>query len=198
MESLAYTLLAQRYIVPVHAACVDRDGAGILLCGSACAGKSTLAYACARAGWTYVTDDCVFLLADSPGSAAIGRCSHIRFRPDAPMLFPELAGSLARVRPNGRLSLELPMSAFPQIRTAHQSHLRAMVFLERASGEAGTERVSAEDATERLLAEMPSYGPAVNAVHERTVRRLADAAAFRLRYETPDQAIALLDGLPLQ
>ena len=43
VESLAYTLLAQRYVVPVHAACIARDGAGLLLCGSSAAGKSTLA-----------------------------------------------------------------------------------------------------------------------------------------------------------
>ena len=197
VESLAYTLLAQRYVVPVHAACIAQDGAGVLLCGSAAAGKSTLAYAAARAGWTYVTDDCVFLLADSPDGAAIGRCRHIRFRPDAPRIFPELAGSLARVRPNGRLSLELPMSAFREIRTTDRADLRAMVFLERHGPPADhAEPVSSSEATARLLAEMPSYGPEVNAVHERTVRRLAGTAAFRLRYQTLDQALRLLDGLP--
>jgi hypothetical protein len=198
VESLAYTLLAQRHVVPVHAACIARDRAGILLCGSACAGKTTLAYASARAGWTYVTDDCVFLLADSPGSAAIGRCLHIRFRPDAPEIFPELAGSLARVRPNGRLSLELPMSAFRGIRTADRAHLRAMVFLERQDGSPGLEPIGAGQAAERLLAEMPSYGPEVNAMHERTVRRLAEASAFKLRYRTVAEALRLLDGLPIR
>lgn len=199
VESLAYTLLAQRHVVPVHAACVARDGVGILLCGSSSAGKSTLAYACARAGWTYVTDDCVFLLADSPGGAAIGRCLHIRFRPDAPEIFPELAGSLARARPNGRLSLEVPMTSFPQIRTADRAPLHAVVFLERQSGAAAyVEPVAPAGATERLLAEMPSYGPEVNAMHERTVRRLAEAAAFRLCYQTLPEALQLLDSLPVR
>ena len=65
VESLAYLLLAQRYLVPVHAACVERNGTGVLLCGAAGAGKSTLTFACARAGWTCVTDDCTWLLPDS-------------------------------------------------------------------------------------------------------------------------------------
>jgi hypothetical protein len=198
VESLAYTLLAQRYVVPVHAACIARDGAGLLLCGSSAAGKSTLAYAAARAGWTYVTDDCVFLLADSPGRAAFGRCLHIRFRPDAAQIFPELAGSLARLRPNGRLSFELPMSAFPEIHTADRACLRAMVFLDREHDHTDVEPLGAKEAAARLLAEMPSYGPEVNAMHERTVLRLAESAAFRLRYRTLDDALRLLDGLTLR
>ena len=43
--------------VPVHGACVRAAGKGILLCGDSGEGKSTLAYAGAREGWTYVSDD---------------------------------------------------------------------------------------------------------------------------------------------
>ena len=65
LESMAYMLLTQRYVVSLHAACVASRGAGILLCGKSGAGKSTLSFACARAGFTYVSDDCTWLLAGS-------------------------------------------------------------------------------------------------------------------------------------
>ena len=41
LESMAYMLLTQRYVVSVHAACVEYGGAGILICGKSGAGKST-------------------------------------------------------------------------------------------------------------------------------------------------------------
>src|SRR5438067_890715 len=61
-ESMAYMLLTQRYLTGVHAACIARNGTGILLCGDSNAGKSTLAFACARAGFTYLADDCTWLV----------------------------------------------------------------------------------------------------------------------------------------
>src|SRR4029077_19439661 len=64
LETMVYMLLAQRYVVPVHAACVARDGSGVLLCGNSGAGKSTLSFACARAGWTFLTDESTWLLPD--------------------------------------------------------------------------------------------------------------------------------------
>jgi hypothetical protein len=64
LETMAYMLLAQRWVMPLHAACVARGETGVLLCGLSGAGKSTLAWACARAGWTYVTDDGTWLLTD--------------------------------------------------------------------------------------------------------------------------------------
>src|ERR1035437_4190626 len=64
LESSAMFHLANRCTTPVHAACVELDGRGVLLCGDSGAGKSTLAYACAQAGWTYITDDGSFLVND--------------------------------------------------------------------------------------------------------------------------------------
>lgn len=84
IESAAYLVLTQRYVVPIHAACIVRGGAGILLSGPSGAGKSTLSYACARAGWTFVSDDATWLLPDQAERLAIGRPRHARFRLAAP------------------------------------------------------------------------------------------------------------------
>jgi hypothetical protein len=195
VESLAYSLLAQRYVVPVHSACVARNGLGIMLCGRSGAGKSTLAYACARAGWTYVTDDCVFLLPDS-SRIAIGRCRQIRFRPDAPGLFPELAGFMVRARPNGKVSIEVPMGTFPELRTAERVPVGVLVFLDRAPGSTSRlQTLDREEAVERLMADMPSYGTEVNAMHDRMVWRLAEIPVFRMQYESLNDAIELLGQL---
>ncbi len=195
LEPLAYLLLAQSYTMPMHAACIACGGRGILLSGASGAGKSTLAFACARAGWTFVADDATCLLQESEDRVAIGKPHQARVRDDAPRLFPELEGYCTRARPKGKLSIEIPMEAFPQIQTALHCRIEAIVFLDRRSGTPRLEAATGEETTETLLAEMPSYGHQVRRRHERAVRRLLEAPAYRLRYERLEDAIALLDGL---
>jgi len=62
LEAMVYMLMSHEDVVLVHGACVVREGRGVLLCGASGAGKSTLAFACARAGWAYLTDDAAALL----------------------------------------------------------------------------------------------------------------------------------------
>jgi len=195
LESMVYTLLAQRYIVPMHAACVARNGSGVLLCGSSAAGKTTLSYACARAGWTYVADDCTWLLPDSHDRVAIGKAHMARFRDDAPRLFPELDGYVTRPFPNGKLTIEVPMADFPRIRTSRRSVIGCLVLLDRQNGAARLEKIPTDRALEHLLGDMPSYGEEVNAMYARTVGRLAEVPAYSLRYETTGDAIRLLSGV---
>ena len=113
LEAMAYLLLTQRYVVSVHAACVAYDGAGILICGKSGSGKSTLSFACARAGFTYVSDDSTWFLTGSEDRVAIGKPHQLRFRHDVARHFPELAGYIASAHPNGKLSIEVPTSLFP-------------------------------------------------------------------------------------
>ena len=196
LETMVYMLLAQHYVVPVHAACVARDGSGVLLCGWSGAGKSTLAFACARAGWTFLGDDSTWLLPEEDDGTAAGRPHLARFRDDAPRLFPELEGYVARARPNGKLSIEVPLSAFPRIRTAKRCRIASVVLLDRQDGGgAGAKAIPPSEVVERLIGDMPSYGDEVNARAERTVRRLLRVPAYRLTYSALDEAVALLSEL---
>ena len=198
LESMAYMLLTQRYVVSVHAACVARRGAGILICGKPAAGKSTLSFACARAGFTYVSDDCTWLLTGSEDRVAVGKPHQVRFRQDVARHFPELAGYLASARPNGKRSIEVPTSLFPAIRTAGRCPIHCLVFLDRETGgPARLEPVCSADAEGWLLGDMPSYGAEVNAQHEGTIHHLAGLPAWRLRYRALDDAVRLLSDLPI-
>jgi hypothetical protein len=196
LESMAYMLLTQRYVVSLHAACVAWDGAGILLCGESGCGKSTLSFACARAGFTYVSDDCTWLLLDSEDRLAIGKPHQFRFRHDVARHFPELAGHAPSAHPNGKLSIEVPASLFPAVRTLSRCSIHSLVFLDREStGPARVERLRAEDAVTALLADLPSYGAEVNAMHEKTIHHLATLPAWQLRYRTLDDAVRLLSEI---
>ena len=196
LESMVQACLEQRYFVAVHAACVASNETGVLLCGTSGAGKSTLAYACARAGWTYLGDESVQLLLDAEPGAALGKPHQVRFRPDARFLFPELHPYAATMRPNGKVSLEVPMCQLPQIRTALRCQIGCVVFLDRLPGKrARAEAVSEAEAVKALLRDKPFLGEELWARHEATVRRLTGVPTYRLEYDRLDQAVQLLCGL---
>jgi hypothetical protein len=195
VESLAYLMLALRYVVPLHAACVARDGSGILLCGESGAGKSTFSFACARAGWTYLSDDCTWLLAESKDRIALGRPHQMRLRDDGPLLFPELESYPTSARPSGKLTIEVPTAAFPQIQTASRCLIGGLVFLDRRGGAPRRETIPSSEAVDRLLCDLPTYGPEVDAMHERAVRSLQGLPAWLLHYESLEDGIRLLQEL---
>lgn len=196
LEAMGYVLIAQRYAVPVHAACVERQGSGVLLCGASTAGKSTLSFACARAGWTFVSDDATSLLPESVDPIAIGRPHRARFRTDAPRWFPELERFTERVRPNGKLSLEVPLEEFPEIRTASKCRVAALVALDRRAGiHARLEPTDAAKIAEQLLRDSSSYGEDVDRVREQTVQQLGKLPAYRLQYDALHDGVALLSRI---
>ncbi len=196
LETMVYMLLAQRYIVPVHAACVAREGLGVLLCGSSGAGKSTLAFACARAAWTFVGDDSTWLMPGMEDRTAIGRPHMARFREDAARHFPELEGYIARPHPNGKLTIEVPLSAFPHIQTASRCQVGCVVLLNRqVGGGVRAEPIPPSEIVERLIGDMPSYGDEVRALVERTAGKLLEVPAYRLTYSNLDDAVSALWGM---
>jgi hypothetical protein len=133
LDMSVLTVLQQRYLAPIHGALVDRNGKGIAFCGNSAAGKSTIAYACARAGWTYVADDATYLLQNSPRPYAVGNSHVIHFRAGARELFPELRGHVPYTRPNGKFGMETYTRDLP-ITTAPGTTIEHIVFLNRIEG----------------------------------------------------------------
>ena len=193
LEAMVYMLLSYSDVVLVHAACVARQGRGLLLCGSSGSGKSTLAYACARAGWTYLTDDSTVLLQDSRDGEARTKHNVFRFRPEAVTLFPELDGFKESIPPHGKPTVEVPASAFSGMATASRCRIACIVFLDRRrEGSALLRPLAAAEALGRLMHEMPDYGQGARHRQEETLASLAAAPAYELRYHAIADAIALL------
>jgi hypothetical protein len=84
-------LLKRRGFYPLHAAGLALDGHGVLLAGTSGAGKSTLSVALSRRGFSFLSDDTVFLEA---GAASAWRVKafpdQIDLCADSVDLFPEL------------------------------------------------------------------------------------------------------------
>src|ERR1700734_1376318 len=131
LECAAGGHIATTQVTPVHAGCVVLDGCGVLLCGDSGAGKSSLSYACARAGWGYVSDDASFLLNGGTKRMVIGDCHKVRFRPSAAELFPEIAGMEITPRAEGKPSIVVPTANMPHVTRRESTHVDYVVFLNR-------------------------------------------------------------------
>jgi len=80
LVEFAVFLLAARCqgLVPVHAACVGRDGRGLLLLGESGAGKSTLALHSLLRGLDFLSEDAVFVRPDGMLATGVANFLHVR------------------------------------------------------------------------------------------------------------------------
>ncbi len=131
LEGTALSMLATLHCVPIHGACVRVAGKGMLICGDSGDGKSTLAFAGARAGWTYISDDAAYLPIERNDRLVVGNCHQVRFRPSAAQIFPELAGRPITPRASGKPSIEVSTSEWPDLSCAGAASIDAIVFLNR-------------------------------------------------------------------
>ncbi len=187
--------VAARYSTPVHAGCIALDGRGVLLCGDSGAGKSTLAYACARAGWTYVSDDGSYLLNGGTRRLVTGDCYKVRFRPSAAELFPEVAGLDVTPRAAGKPSIELPTANMAHIASAQTTRVDFIVFLNRRKGSTPQLVPYRRDVARHFMRQVLYGPPELLAVQYRAIERLLTADVFELRYTDLDWAIDRLRKL---
>jgi hypothetical protein len=195
LEKVTYLLLGSTFVTDIHAACVGRNGKGILLCGDSGAGKSTLAYGCARMGWTYTSDDTCYLINEAPAPRVIGHAHRVRFRPQASALFAELRSWPVVERMEGKPSMEVPISALPLRDAAPEADVCAIVYLRRnLSTKAQLVGLSRGSATERMSEDLYSAGE-IRARHKEILQRMANIPTFELHYRGLDDAIEHLNRL---
>jgi hypothetical protein len=195
LEKVVYLLLGASVVTDLHAGCVSKQGKGILLCGDSGAGKSTLSYGCARAGWTYTSDDTCYLLNDSDPPRVIGHSHRVRFRPDAKTLFPELREREIAPRMEGKPSIEVSVSDLPPLDTSNEANVCAVVYLRRSpSLRPALIPLTHGSATQRMSEELYSAGE-IRAKHQKILGKLAGIPTFELHYESLEDASLRLDGL---
>lgn len=194
IETAAYILITTSCTTAIHAASVSRYGHGMLLAGVSGVGKSTLSYACAKAGWTYTSDDGSFLLHNADHPRVVGDCRKIRFRPSAKELFPELHGRDLTPRVQGKASIEVPTSELRLI-TAEQANIHSIIFLNRQSlAKAELLPLPRTTVIERFRDMFEPVGE-IQKTQTETLQQLSEVDAYELRYEDLQSAIDRLDLL---
>lgn len=196
IECLGFMLVNRRDRTPVHAAAVVRNGRAVLLVGQSAAGKSTLCYACVRAGFGLMAEDTVSV--SLSGALRLwGHASAIHLLPDAPRLFPELAGLTPQVRANGKLKLAIDVAALGPERLVTHADRATVCLVERAPGQAS--RLEPLPAADAVAALSDPREPGFDLLRERApavARALTATGAYRLTVGAdPAAAMALLAHL---
>ncbi|HEX3880002.1 MAG TPA: hypothetical protein VHW24_23640 [Bryobacteraceae bacterium] len=196
LEPAGYLMVDAAHLCPVHASCVSLNGRAMLLCGDAGAGKTSLAYACARNGWTYLSDDATHIVRASTDYAVAGRPFRIRFRESGRKLFPELSVFTPELRPNGKLDIEVETSALG-IATAFESHASHVVFLNRRPDVKRAEiRMFARCAALDRLSQLICYGDArIRSEQSRALADFLQLPIVELGYRDLDDAEQTLRAL---
>jgi hypothetical protein len=188
--------IATRYTTGVHSGCVSRNGVGVLLCGDSGAGKSTLSYACAKAGWTYITDDGSYMVHGTDDLQVVGNCHQVRFRPASSVFFPEIEGREVTKRAEvGKPSIELRTATLPGIRYAQTAHVKHLVLLNRREGINAPLRPYSRDILRRFLHQGRFSPPEFMPAHYATIEKLLEREPLELRYTDLDWAIEQLETL---
>jgi HPr Serine kinase C-terminal domain len=120
-------------LAPLHCACLDRHGAGLLIAGNSGAGKSTLTAALAKRGFAVVSDDWTYASTHHGNLVAHGLFAPIKLLPDAIRFFPELRDSTLCKTLDGELAHELDPAKFFHSQWKASSVPEWLLFLERTS-----------------------------------------------------------------
>lgn len=188
--TLALMELARaRGLQPLHAACLARDGNGVIVTGPSGSGKSTVALALLAAGYDYVSEDLVFLRGDGDDLVACGFPDELGLTEDAGSLFPALR-ELAVAPPGwpkGRAGVH---DLAPAARIVASCRPGLVLFLDPQAIE--VEAVSADDAVLELLPSMLMTDPETCRRHVAAFSALA-AATPCLRVPARPDLDALVD-----
>lgn len=196
LEAMVYCILSAKYMVFLHAACIASKGEAVLLAGDSGAGKTSLAYACALSGWTFISDDASVLWGDESNRLVLGDSRRFRFRDSAAYLFPELSGRPESRQPwRGKPTLEVLTDSI-NVHTAREARPRHVVFLRRhADPSRPANMIELRDSTESAARLHNNPWPAEIGTFERNnrvIRNLLKTPAYELHYCRLEDAVSLL------
>ena len=185
IEFAVYTLAARaQHLVPLHAACVGRQGRGLLLMGASGAGKTTASLHCLLRGLEFVSEDSVFVTPDSLLATGVANFLHVRC--DSVHSLPESTATTIRRSPIIRrrsgvekFEIDLRATDFRLARTPLK--IGALVFVSaRAAGNGELLRALRRGEVRERLATNQPYA-ANQPGWTRFIKRVAPVPAFELR-----------------
>ncbi|WP_448100265.1 serine kinase [Luteibacter jiangsuensis] len=184
----AVFLLASRVLnlVPLHGACVGKDGLGVLLLGASGAGKSTLALQALLDGMQMLAEDSVFVHAES--LLATGVANYLHVKSDT-LRFVDDPGARAWVeqapvirRRSGVVKHEADLRARAGLAATAPLRIVAAVFVSDEPGDAAyglLDSIPWELAAPMLTGDQP-YGSG-QVGWDRFVQKIVRAGVYRLR-----------------
>ncbi len=195
LETAALSMLAASRVCALHAACVSINGYGILLCGDSGAGKSSLAFAGAKSGWTFTSDDASYLLQNRTHNVVVGNCYQFRLRDSGAQLFSELQGRPITPRAAGKPSIEIPAQELSGITTAESTTVKAIIFLNRSPTAKPELLPFPKESARSWLHQSAFPHTASNRQQLASIDGLLNLPVYELRYTRLEHAIDRLNQL---
>ncbi len=206
LEFAVYVLAARvQNLLPLHAACVGRDGQGVLLLGPSGSGKSTLTLHCLLQGLEFLAEDSLLVRPD--GLLATGVANFLHVRADS-LRFVTDSRSAAQIRRSGVIRRRSGVEKFeidlrrPRYRLASAPlRISAVIFLSPADAGGGALLAPLRKAAlTRQLVASQQYA-ATQPGWSSFSRQVAALPAFELRrgshpLEAAQALIELLSALP--
>ncbi|HZL25142.1 MAG TPA: hypothetical protein VFC39_01275 [Acidobacteriaceae bacterium] len=118
-------------VLPLHSACLAREGFGMLIAGESGAGKSTLAVALAQRNFDYISDDWTYCTVSSGLLTAHGTAARVKLLPDAARYFGQLNEHQVHTSMNGELAFEVRVEQAFGVRLERQCMPRLLIFYHR-------------------------------------------------------------------
>jgi hypothetical protein len=181
-------------LVPMHCACLERNGDGLLIAGLSGAGKSTLSVALAQNGFSYVSDDWTYMSRHQSSLVAFGTSAPVKLLPDATNHFPSLTSYCPHKSMNGELAYEVDIADAFSVRIERACEPRWVIFLERipdfrvefASVASSKARSYLNSSVERLPTELYE----ASAMRDLTLEMVSRLPCWLLRYGGTPQVAA--------
>jgi len=183
-------------LAPMHSACLELGGRGMLVAGVSGAGKSTLAAALAKEGMALVADDWTYA-SESGGRTIIhGLGVPVKLMPDTAEFFPELKKVEPQVALNGELAYEVDATEMLGVQASAMCEPECIVFLERTTGESRIsllERSLVKNFFERSAERLPPELEDAVEKRRRIIDKVTDRDCWRFQYAgSPRDGAALL------
>jgi hypothetical protein len=173
-------------LVPVHCACLESQGDGLLIAGVSGAGKSTLSVALADGGFNYVSDDWTYISTRRMGIVAHGTSAPVKLLPDAIKHFQALRGHSLQTSMNGELAYEVDIASTFGAHVERECEPRWFVFLERMQRSGSEfEPISSAEAKSYVhssVERLPEQLDEAAVIREKTIESVSLLPCWRFRY----------------
>jgi hypothetical protein len=181
-------------LVPMHCACLESEGDGLLIAGLSGAGKSTLSVALSQNGFSYISDDWTYLSRHHNSLIAFGTSAPVKLLPDAVSHFPNLTRYDLQRSMNGELAYEVDVIEAFSSRVEKSCEPRWLMFLERLP-HSGVEFVPVESGIARSylnssVETLPTELSEASAMRSLTLEAVSKLPCWLLRYGGPPRIAA--------
>jgi hypothetical protein len=195
LEALVLAVLTKLDRLPLHAACIARGDTALLLAGPSGTGKSTLAYAAARAGYKVLSEDYVNVQLE-PRLRVWGMPGFLHVPPEAAAHFAELAGIKPSLMANGKQKLAISIAQIGALPALPVAQRAGICVLERTGEHPAIQTLDSAALQEALTTRLdPGFDRFAENIGE-CVRLLCGHGGWKLRIgPDPQESLDFINSM---